>query len=82
MKRPTYDSVVADRALRVIEGLTFEDIIMEPEKKLEKIYMFSHVGNGHCKNPHDDWRKLLEEAERGLIEGGIMDEATPPDGDK
>lgn len=72
MNRSTYDPEIADRALRVIEGLTFEDIAMDPMKKLEEIYTYAHIGVGRCKNPHLDWREQLVEAEQALIEMGIM----------
>lgn len=69
--QPTHDPAIAAQALRVIEGLTFEDIIGEPEKKLEEIYKFAHIANGHCENPHPEWRRQLQDAENALVKMGI-----------
>ena len=76
--RPTYDPEVADRALRVIEGLTFEDVRGTPEEKMAKIYTYAHVGNGHCENPHEEWRKDLEGAEEALVAMGVAVPAPAP----
>ena len=70
---PNFDLEIALRALRVIEGLTFEDIATLPKKKVEEIYMYAHIGGGHCGNPHPDWRRTLAEAEEALIKAGVID---------
>ena len=69
---------LAHRALRVIEGLTFEEVVNSPEEKLEKIYKFAHIGIGVCKANHSPWLEELTETERLLAEMGIIG---PQDGD-
>ena len=69
---------LAHRALRVIEGLTFEEVANSPEEKLEKIYKFAHIGRGACKANHSPWLEELAKAEVALTEMGIIG---PQDGD-
>lgn len=69
---------LAHRALRVIEALTFEEVANSPEEKLEQIYKFAHVGLGICKADHGPWFEEFSEAEKALIEMGIIG---PQDGD-
>ena len=69
---------LAHRALRVIEGLTFEEVANSPEEKLEKIYKFAHIGLGTCKANHSPWLEELSETEKALTEMGVIG---PQDGD-
>ena len=72
MKERKEPDNVKDKALLTIEGLTFEDITMPPEKKLEIIYKFAHVGLGECKNSHKDWVKCLDEVYKVLKKHGVI----------
>lgn len=74
-QHPNFDLEIALRALRVIEGLTFEEITTLPKEKIEEIYMYAHIGGGHCGNSHSDWREALMKAEEALIELGIIPSA-------
>ena len=60
------------KALRVIEGLTIEGMVLVDEKKNSFIHKFSHIALADCKNPHEDWHKELDEAEAALVEAGII----------
>ena len=61
-----------DKALITIEGLTYEDITTQPEKKLEMIYRFAHIARGECKNPHENWQRELDEAYKALTKHGVI----------
>jgi len=58
--------------------MTFEDVRGTPEEKMAKIYTYAHVGNGHCENPHEEWRKDLEGAEEALVAMGVAVPAPAP----
>ena len=60
------------RILKTIEGITFEDFAISPEKKVEMIYRFAHIGVGSCQNKHEDWIKECEQTGKSLRQMGII----------
>jgi len=73
VERERIDSL-RDKALEVIEYLTCDDDFALSDsrecKLLTKIYTYAHVARGHCENPHEDWRKELEETWQALKSDG------------
>lgn len=56
-KNPT----LKDKALYVIETVSM-GYFTPCEKVLTACYKYAHVARGVCLNPHEDWKKELEEA--------------------
>jgi len=56
-----------DKALEYIEKycLVYENSdknnLDNTQKIIDSIYRYAHCVQSHCKNPHDDWKKELEE---------------------
>lgn len=56
-----------DKALEYIEKLCFvyensdKTDLKNVEKIIETIYEYAHCALGECGNPHEDWKKELEE---------------------
>lgn len=48
------------KAITAIEGLTFEDLIMEDSQRLSEIYKYAHIAHGTCLNNHEDWHHELD----------------------
>jgi hypothetical protein len=64
-----------ERALLAIEafGLMADDADPAPASIMTKIYCIAHSATGRCRNPHEDWVKMIEECEKAGVEGNIYD---------
>ena len=59
------------RAMKAIEGLTYEDVVMSPKKKLELIYSMAHASLNKCNNPHEDWKREIIQTHKAMVKIGV-----------
>jgi len=54
---------IKDKALQLIEEMTCDDDFAMSKspyaKLLTQIYVYAHIANGTCQNPHEDWVEEL-----------------------
>ena len=53
------DPVLVLQALKVIEALTSDDLVMTDKDRLDEIYETAHAALNHCTNDHEDWKARI-----------------------
>jgi len=60
---------IQEKALQVIEFIALDSgETRQDDETMSLIYRISHVANGDCKNPHEDWLKELDDIYNDLEE--------------
>ncbi len=61
------------RAMKAIEGLTYEDIGGTDREKLDDIYCMAHAALNHCNNNHDGWKKKIITMHKAMVHFGVAE---------
>lgn len=72
-KRRPINRYLLMRAMKAIEGLTYEDVAMTPEEKVACIYRLAHASLNHCNNNHDDWKREIIDTHKSMVAMGVSE---------
>ena len=68
-----YNMKVKKKALIILEVYGLGELKFKSIEDLtDRIYKLAHIANGSCKNPHDDWKREIEEEYESLKKGKLI----------
>lgn len=59
------------RAMKAIEGLTYDDVAMSDKEKVSAIYRMAHAALNKCNNNHEDWKHEIIQTHKAMVAIGV-----------